>query len=128
VSDVVSACVAALERPEARGGLFNVGSGVATSIVRLAGLVAAIVAESMGTAPVAATVTGFARLGDIRHCTADMTRARCALGFVPQVELEDGLRALLADMAGTTPVEDQLDQALDELRANGLLAGALPTR
>ena len=41
-------------------------------------------------------VTGQFRRGDVRHCTADVSRARRCLGFVPRVAWEDGLRELLA--------------------------------
>jgi nucleoside-diphosphate-sugar epimerase len=33
-----------------------------------------------------------ARMGDVRHSLADITRARQMLGYEPQVSLEEGLR------------------------------------
>jgi len=37
-----------------------------------------------------------AREGDIRHSCADVTLARRALGYAPQVELIDGIRTTLS--------------------------------
>ena len=35
------------------------------------------------------------RKGDVRHCFADIAKARKALGFEPQVSFEKGMRGLL---------------------------------
>ncbi|HEX8290218.1 MAG TPA: hypothetical protein VF570_00605, partial [Pyrinomonadaceae bacterium] len=42
-----------------------------------------------------AEVTGKYREGDIRHCVADITRARELLGYEPKVTLEEGIPELL---------------------------------
>jgi dTDP-L-rhamnose 4-epimerase len=39
-------------------------------------------------------ITGAYRLGDVRHITADSTRARAELDWQPKVDLEPGLREL----------------------------------
>jgi dTDP-L-rhamnose 4-epimerase len=59
---------------------------------------------------------------DIRHNTADIARAREALGFRPRVTLEQGFSELI-DWAKETPgmAEDFFDRALQELRDKGLL-------
>ena len=68
-------------------------------------------------------VTRQGRLFDIRHNTADITRARTALGFAPKVSLEQGFSELV-EWAKTTPdvAMDFFDKALDELKEKGLLA------
>jgi len=40
-------------------------------------------------------VTGKYREGDIRHCVADISRARTLLGYEPKVKLADGIPELL---------------------------------
>jgi dTDP-L-rhamnose 4-epimerase len=40
-------------------------------------------------------ITGEFRLGDVRHITADSSRARRILGWQPQVDLRDGVRDLI---------------------------------
>jgi len=69
-------------------------------------------------------VTGQFRRGDIRHCTADVTRARHRLGFVPRVAWEDGLRELLAWCRDAASA-DRFAQAQQELESRGLLSGRL---
>jgi len=65
-------------------------------------------------------VTGEFRAGDIRHCVADVTRARRVLGFDARVGFDEGARELCAWAVGERP-EDRTDQANAELRARGIL-------
>ena len=44
-------------------------------------------------------VTGKYRVGDIRHCFADLSLSQSLLGYTPQVRLEDGLRELAGWLA-----------------------------
>ena len=74
-------------------------------------------------------VTGQFRRGDVRHCTADIARARRLLGFAPRVAWEDGLAELVAWARGAAAV-DGFAQADRELRARGLVSeriGRQPT-
>ena len=63
------------------------------------------------------------RTFDIRHCFADITRARTCLGFEPVVPFEEGMAELI-EWARRDPsmAVDLFDQALGELRDKGLLA------
>ena len=67
-------------------------------------------------------MTQAGRKFDIRHNTADITRAQTTLGFAPKVPLEQGF-AELVEWAKTTPdvATDFFDRALDELKQKGLL-------
>lgn len=114
VSDAVRACRAALEAPGAIGQVVNVGSGDSISILELA----QAMCEVMET-DVAPVVTGKYRTGDIRHCFADVTRARETLGFQPQVELGEGLRELTAWLVNQ-PAEDRVEEASEQLTSRGL--------
>lgn len=71
----------------ARGvsGAFNVASGTRITINALAHLMF----EALGRKP--DIVYGPPRAGDVRHSLADLSAARAAFGFEPQVTLEDGL-------------------------------------
>jgi len=64
-------------------------------------------------------ITGKYRVGDIRHCYADIGKAQAVLGFAPQVELEAGL-AELAEWLPQAQAEDRVSRARDELVARGL--------
>lgn len=90
VEDVAAAVVAAT-RSGLPAGLtaLNVGSGRVTTIVEMARLLAEAVG---GPAPV---ITGDYRLGDVRHITADSTRAREVLGWQARISIEDGVADLI---------------------------------
>jgi dTDP-L-rhamnose 4-epimerase len=115
VSDVAQACCLALEVPQAVDNVFNVGSGRSYTIREIAERVAAV----LGKEYIAPDVTGKYRVGDIRHCFADITRARNVLGYEPKVTLEEGLVELAEWLAGQVAL-DRVEQASAELAARGL--------
>jgi len=115
VYDVAQACVRALDADAAVGASINVGSGSAYTVREIA----ARLGQVMGRGDVAAGITGRYRVGDIRHCFADITRARELLGYEPGIVLEDGLLELASWLDGQQAV-DRVDQASRELAARGL--------
>ncbi|MBI4355045.1 MAG: NAD-dependent epimerase/dehydratase family protein [Candidatus Omnitrophica bacterium] len=116
VADIVQANLLALERPEADGQVFNVGTGTPTTILDIARVLAKLYGSS-----VAPQIVGKYRTGDIRHCIADVSRLQ-ALGFQPAHTLETGLRDLVAWGKATEAV-DRVDEAAQELEARGLCQG-----
>ena len=64
-------------------------------------------------------VPGSFRAGDIRHCFADVTLAREALGFEAEVPLEEGMASLAAWLEGQVAT-DRFDVAAAELAERGL--------
>ena len=90
VSDAVRLCRLVLEKEEAVGKVFNVGSGSHCTVLEMARRLAL----AMGKDDLPPQVTGRCQAGDIRHCFADTSRARQVLGYFPRVSLEDGLREL----------------------------------
>jgi dTDP-L-rhamnose 4-epimerase len=78
----------------------------------------------VGAADIEPDVTGQFRRGDVRHCTADLGRARRLLGFEPRVGWEAGIAELAAWAQGTKAV-DSFAQADRELRDRGLVSGKL---
>ena len=116
VHDVAAACHLALEAPGDLSGVFNIGSGEAHSVADIAHRLAA--AMDVDIEP---EITGRYRVGDIRHCFADIRRARQVLGFAPRVSLDAGL-AELVDWLSTQEAVDRVPQATSELLARGLTA------
>jgi dTDP-L-rhamnose 4-epimerase len=116
VRDVVRAFRLALESPQAAGQVCNIGSGRAVSILE----VARRMARRLQCEAIEPRVTREFRSGDIRHCFADIRRARRVLGYQPQVDFEEGLGELSDWLEGQV-AEDRSDQALSELRTKGLL-------
>ena len=115
VYDIARACRLALDSEAAVGEVFNIGSGTPLSVRE----VARRMAEVMGKRGMAPEITGKYRMGDIRHCFADIAKAREQLGYVPQVGLDEGLAELAAWLEGQAAV-DRVAQASAELAARGL--------
>jgi len=114
VRDVARAFALALERDGADGLAVNVGSGASVTVNELA----ALPARTLGK-DVAPEVTGQFRVGDIRHCFADVSLARETLGFEAQMTLEAGIAELADWLVGQTAV-DRVDEATAELARRGL--------
>ena len=94
VRDVAEANVLAMER--GAGGVYNIGTGVETSIIGLCRLIARLSGgkcDPVYTEP---------RRGDIRRSVADASRARRVLGWSPRVKLEEGLLGLIRSL-GSMP-------------------------
>ncbi len=115
VYDVAQACRLALEVPEAEGQVLNVGSGRAYTIREIADRMACV----LGVEHIRPEITGKYRVGDIRHCFADITLARRVLGYEPHVTLEDGLVELAEWLKGEVAF-DRVADAHAELAARGL--------
>jgi dTDP-L-rhamnose 4-epimerase len=115
VRDVARACRLAYESEGAAGEVLNVGSGMSISVRELAERFAAI----FGCPQIAPQITGEYRVGDIRHCFADVSRAAALLGFTASVPLDEGL-CELAEWLPQQRAVDRVDAAHQELVARGL--------
>jgi dTDP-L-rhamnose 4-epimerase len=115
VHDVARACRLALETPEAEGEVFNVGSGSRHTVLEIARRVA----QAVGREHIEPEIARACRLGDIRHCFADISRARDVLGYRPQVDLQTGL-AELAEWLETQIAVDRVSEAREQLDVRGL--------
>jgi dTDP-L-rhamnose 4-epimerase len=115
VHDVATACRLALQVPHIGGHVFNIGSGISISILE----VAHEMARAMGLEQLAPVVTQQYRVGDIRHCFADVSLAAQMLGYAPRVALSAGLAELVEWIAGQSAF-DRVEAATAELAARGL--------
>ena len=115
VYDVARACRLALETPAAAGEVINVGAGQPQTVRDIA----ARLARVMGREHIAPEIVGKYRVGDIRHCYADIGRARQVLGYQPEVTLDNGMAELAAWLESQAAV-DRVAQASAELAARGL--------
>jgi dTDP-L-rhamnose 4-epimerase len=113
--DIAQACVLALQAGNVDGEVFNVGSGEARSVREIASRMA----RTLGVEHLQPEITNKYRVGDIRHCFADLTRIRRALGYEPRVTLEEGLEELAQWLAGQS-ADDRVMQASAELSSRGL--------
>ena len=96
VGDAVTATVAAADCGDP-GGVYNIGGGSRVSMNHVLELMAACTGRTPDVTHEPA------QKGDMRDTYADTSLARDRLGFVPQTELEDGIRAE-HDWLSLTPV------------------------
>ena len=115
VHDVVSANLLALESPAADFQTFNIGSGEPRTIASIGADLARLLGSHLE--PV---VSGKFRKGDVRHCYADITKARDALKFSPKVRFEDGMNELV-EWSRDAESSDRFDQAERELSSRGIV-------
>ena len=113
VLDIVSACVLAMNSARFDYGSFNVGTGTAVSIKEVASVLIKLYKKDLTP-----EITNRYRVGDIRHCYADITKAKKA-GFCPKVGLEEGLRHL-AEWGEKARAVDRVREADLELERRNL--------
>ncbi len=116
IDDVVNATIAGIEKDEANNQIFNVGSGVATPVIK--------VAETLRTlynSNVEIKVTGNYRIGDIRHNYASLNRSKTVLDFTPGTNFETGISKFAAWVNQQQTEKDTYEKSMAELAARGLL-------
>jgi dTDP-L-rhamnose 4-epimerase len=115
VRDVAQACRLALETPNVANEVFNIGSGRHYSIFEIANKMT----RALGKERIEPKIVGKCRIGDIRNCFADISRAQNILGYTPQVTLDEGLVELANWLEGQIAI-DRVDDAVHELNLRGL--------
>ena len=116
IDDVVNATILGIEKQEANNKTFNVGSGVATSVIKVAETLKRLYVSS-----VEIKITGNYRIGDIRHNYADLEKINNQLGFAPLTDFETGI-TLFADWVNQQQIEkDNYEKSMAELAEKGLL-------
>ena len=119
IHDIVRANILAMERPQSNGEVINIGCGTPITIRQ----VAEILARALGK-DVTPIIANKYRAGDIRHCYADISKARKLLGYEPQVTHEEGFRELAGWLMQqeAADVDDKAETMLRELSTYGLTA------
>lgn len=88
VSDVVQANLLAATASDFTTGVMNISSGTAISVRDVLDSVLDIASSSLE--PIYAEP----RAGDVRHSSADISKAKDSLGFLPRVSIEAGIRSV----------------------------------
>ncbi|WP_151749910.1 NAD-dependent epimerase/dehydratase family protein [Acinetobacter seifertii] len=115
IDDVVDATILGLEKEEANNQVFNVGTGIATSVITVADQ---LVKNYNIDVPI--TISGNYRLGDIRHNYADLTKIKKYLGFEPKVSFEEGIKEFTQWVNTQEIQEDRYQQSINEMKEKGL--------
>lgn len=115
VTDIVQANLRAIETDAADYTSINIGTGRATSIKE----VALLLARGLGK-DIEPEIVGRYREGDIRHCFADIARARRLLGYEPKIAIEQGVPELI-DWVRNQTAQDRLKEATGEMESRRLV-------
>jgi dTDP-L-rhamnose 4-epimerase len=117
VKDIVQALSLASEKPQAKGEIFNVGTGIATSIYESAKTLSNLINPDIEP-----DIQNKFRPGDTRHCYADISKIKSKLGYEPKIKFSDGMGELIEWVKMQEgKVEDKSEIANSELRKKGLL-------
>ena len=115
IDDVVDATLLGLQKEEANGETFNVGTGVPTDVVT----VAKTLVKNYGL-ETSLTITGNYRLGDIRHNYADLKKINTKLGFSPKIDFEEGIKRFTNWVNTQEIKEDNYGKSIAELKQKGM--------
>lgn len=115
IDDVVEGTILGLEKEEANGHTFNIGTGVAIDVLT----VAKTLIEKYGI-DVPLKVSGNYRLGDIRHNYADISLAQNLLGFIPKWSFSDGIGEFVKWVNQQNIQEDKYEESIEEMKRKGL--------
>lgn len=116
IDDVVQATFLGIEQEAANAQVFNVGTGIPTTVLQVARTLITSYGED-----VPLQVTGNYRLGDIRHNYADITKINRLLGFTPSVSFEQGIRLFTVWVNKQETKESRYEESLKELKEKGLM-------
>lgn len=105
VDDMIQGFTALMDSPDSVHGPINLGNPEEYQVLELAQQVLEL--------------TGQYRVGDIRHCYADISKANRILGYRPGITLDDGL-AELADWLKDQSAQDHTETMHEELASRGL--------
>src|SRR5262245_60671076 len=115
VQDVARAIVAAVENPVS-GEAINIGSGEAISVREIAEILSCALNKDIQP-----QLLGKYRRGDIRHCFAEVSKAKRLLGWAPSKTFRQGVSELVAWVQSQCEARDHVKSAWNELQDRGLL-------
>ncbi|MHA1727435.1 MAG: GDP-mannose 4,6-dehydratase [Promethearchaeota archaeon] len=117
VKDICQSLLLSMEKPEAQGEIFNVGSGQKVTVLQIAKTLADKINQD-----IMPNITGKFRPGDVRHCFSDISKISNKLDFKPEYSFKDGMEELIQWVKlQQGAVEDKSIIANKELREKGLL-------
>ncbi len=115
IDDVADATILGLEKDEANGQAYNVGTGVATDVITVANTLSKFYNRET---PI--QISGNYRLGDIRHNFADISKIKSDLGFEPQWSFEKGIETFTNWVNEQEIPEDKYEASIEEMKNKGL--------
>lgn len=114
IDDVVDATILGLESENANNKVYNVGSGVNTSVLKVANKL-----KELYDSDVEITISGNYRLGDIRHNYADLSKVK-SIGYEPKVSFDKGIERFAVWVKQQEVQEDIYEQSIKEMKEKGM--------
>ena len=116
IEDAVDATILGIEKEKANAQVFNVGSGVATTVRQVAEVL-----KSFYNTEINILINGKYRLGDIRHNYADLTKINHFLGFSPKYDFQKGISDFVSWVKTQKIMKDKYQSSIIELEQKGLI-------
>ena len=117
IKDVCQALILAIEKDSAKGEIFNVASGIPITIKEVAEIITDKINPKLK--PI---YNQQYRIGDIRHCLADISKIRNKLGYKPTVNFQEGIGEVIDWIKPqVSKIKDFSQKAINELKEKGLL-------
>src|SRR5690606_31587725 len=105
-----------IEKSEANYNIYNVGSGIRTSVLEVT---KNLLKEY--NSKVQYTITGNFRLGDIRDNYANLSKIKNELGFVPKVSFSQGIHKFSQWVSSQEIKNDNYNHSIEEMKIKRLL-------
>jgi dTDP-L-rhamnose 4-epimerase len=116
VSDVAEAFATVLGSGKRLWDVFNVGSGNPITVNDIARVLARLLQKN-----IAPEVLQQYRVGDVRHCFADISKFKKEFNVVPKLHLESGMAELIEWVKTANKPVDRLSASMAELHAAKLV-------
>jgi dTDP-L-rhamnose 4-epimerase len=94
IDDVAQAILQGVDHSGANADAYDIGSGEGTTVLELARMIAEVYGAPEPQ------INGAYRNGDVRHASCDISAAKAALDWAPQVPVADGVRRLCSWIDG----------------------------
>jgi dTDP-L-rhamnose 4-epimerase len=115
IDDVIAATILTIEKEEANGHIFNVGTGKAIDVKTIANILIEKYQSVVKT-----HVSGNYRIGDIRHNFADISKINKLLGFVPKYDFIQGIQKFTEWVNLQSVQEDRYEESIREIKEKNL--------
>lgn len=113
VGDIVESCILAMKSEKADYKYYNVGTGKAVTIRKVAETLVDLYKKD-----ITPKIVNRYRTGDIRHCYADIEKIK-EIGFTPKIGLKEGLKNLV-EWGKSEEAVDRTEEANLELNRRNL--------
>ena len=116
IDDVVDATKLAIEKDNSNDQVFNVGSGEAINVKK----VAEVLRDIYNVSNINISISGKFRLGDIRHNFADLSKINKLLGYSPKFSFMEGVSEFVKWVRSQEVQVDNYEKSIKELEQKGL--------